>query len=487
MKAINPGKGTDYWAKRISEQEMPALSSMVKSLEKLAKDDTSSLAILGRSVMHDNALTSRILRVANSAIYNKGISHVTTISRAAVVLGFDTIRNICITAKLLSSLLDNKGLSEPVYQRLLSLMACAFQAAMLAKMMLIEHDEELQEEVFVAALLYHLGESAFWSMGGEITERLDADLTLAEPALQSGLVREHLGTSFNQLSIGIARSWGLGDVLVKSLSHPDDRMPEIRAIFLANKLSEQMQANPIDMIMLNKRIKQAADMLAIDIDEFKNRMLSCSDATQKLAESYGAHVLVDYLPSTKELALPMDQAAVMNPLRQPNVAVQMNKLRQLTDCAMSRANFNEVIGITLEGMLMGIGLDRCSVMLLSPNRKRLQPRIVLGDNAESMKHDLLIELLPRKSVFSDCIDRKLSLLIDNPYADKWRLHITSELIKHTSATGFMLAPVIIDNKVIGILYADRHSSDRPIIQDDFERFTHFAQLTNLCLSMTLGH
>ncbi|WP_438811604.1 HDOD domain-containing protein, partial [Shewanella algae] len=48
---------------------MPALCSTIRTLEKLAKDDVSSMAILGRSIMHDNALTSRILRVANSAIY----------------------------------------------------------------------------------------------------------------------------------------------------------------------------------------------------------------------------------------------------------------------------------------------------------------------------------------------------------------------------------------------------------------------------------
>lgn len=110
-------KGAEYWTNHISEQEMPALCSTVRELEKLAKDDVSSLTRLGRSVMHDNALTSRILRVANSATYNKGISQVTTVSRAAVVLGFDTIRNICITAKLLSNLLENKNLSQSVYER----------------------------------------------------------------------------------------------------------------------------------------------------------------------------------------------------------------------------------------------------------------------------------------------------------------------------------------------------------------------------------
>ena len=37
-------KGADYWTKRISDQEMPALCSTVRDLEKLAKDDVSSLS-----------------------------------------------------------------------------------------------------------------------------------------------------------------------------------------------------------------------------------------------------------------------------------------------------------------------------------------------------------------------------------------------------------------------------------------------------------
>ena len=207
----NTNKGVDYWTNRISELEMPALCSTVKSLEKLAKDDVSSLALLGRSVMHDNALTSRILRVANSAIYHKGSSQISTVSRAAIVLGFDAVRNICITAKLLSSLLESKNLAPNVYQRLIKLMAKAFQAAMIARMMLSHHDEEMQEEAFIASLLYHIGESAFWSIGGEFTEELDLTLSQCEtPAEERSATREALGASFLQLTQSIARNWGLG-------------------------------------------------------------------------------------------------------------------------------------------------------------------------------------------------------------------------------------------------------------------------------------
>lgn len=466
---------------------MPALCSTVKSLEKLAKDDVSSLAILGRSVMHDNALTSRILKVANSAIYNKGTSLVTTVSRAAIVLGFDTIRNICITAKLLSSLLENKGLSEAVYYRLLTLMGRAFQAAMLAKMMLKDHDEELQEEVFIAALLYHIGESAFWSMGGEITEQLDARLSEVDSKEVSGVIRDHLGTSFTQLSVGIARSWGLGEVLVKSLSNPDERTPEIRSIFLANKISELMVVQPSDPVALSHRIKQAADMLGIEVNEFKGQMIRCSYATKKLAVSYGAKVLVEFLPNTEQLTLPHEEHTNEPVVRAPNIDYQLKKLRDLTDCAISKANFNEVITVTIDGVLNGIGMDRCAVMLLSPNRKRLQPRVVIGDNSDDMKNEFIVELQASKTVFSESIELKRALFIDDPVSEKWRLYMDKMLIEHTSVAGFMLAPLIIDNKVIGLLYADRHSSDRVISNDDFERFTHFSQLTNVCLSASIGH
>ncbi|KIO36336.1 HDOD domain-containing protein [Shewanella sp. cp20] len=479
------GKGAEYWTKRISEQEMPALSSTVKTLEKLAKDDVSSLAILGRSVMHDNALTSRILKVANSAIYNKGISHVTTVSRAAVVLGFDTIRNICITAKLLSSLLENKGLSEDVYQRLLTLMARAFQAAMLAKMMLKDHDEELQEEVFIAALLYHLGESAFWSMGGETTEQLNARLNQVDEKEASAVVREVLGTSFTQLSMGIAKNWGLGEVLVKSLSNPNERTPEIRSIYLANKISELMASDSKDITELNHRIKQAADMLDLEVGEFKGRMIQCSHATRKLADTYGAKVLVAFLPDTHQLTLAAEPEDEPVKVREFNVELQLKKLRELTDCAINKANFNEVITITLSGLLDGIGMDRCAVMLLSPNRKRLQPRVVVGENSDKMKNEFVVELNLDKNVFGESVDLKKPLFIDNPGSEKWRLYTDEALRRHTSPMGFMLAPILVDNKVIGLLYADRHSSERKLVDADFDRFTHFAQLTNLCLSVSV--
>ncbi len=476
-------KGVEFWTNKISEQEMPALCSMLRTLEQLAKDDVSSMAVLGRSVMYDNALTSKVLRVANSAIYNKGISQVTTVSRAAVVLGFDVIRNVCITAQLLTSMLENKNLSESVFQRLIRLMARAFQAAMLTKMMLADHDEAFQEEAFIAALLYHLGESAFWSTGGVVAEQLDKALQQTDDnVVKLSLVREYLGTSFNQLTLHIARSWGLGEMLLNSLNNPNERSPEVRSIYLGNKLAEALAVADSDPEQLQKRVQQAAEMLQQPVEVFQKQLLETIEATAKLAEDYGSKELVQYLPNAVDATTTL-QAPPTWIARPTNLNIQLDKLRELTNLTMVKADFNQVVSVAMSGMLDGIGLDRTAVLLLSPNRKMLQPRVVMGDGDEALKKELILELDQRFSELSACIERGQGFWFNLQH----KLRLPERFEKLLPENGCMFAPLKVESKVIGVFYADRASSGRDIEQQDFDSFAHFVQLTNLCLSMAYRH
>ncbi len=482
-------KGVDYWTKRISDQEMPALCSTIRDLEKLAKDDVSSLASLGRSVMHDNALTTRILRVANSAIYNKGTSHVTTVSRAAVVLGFDTIRNICITAKLLTSLLENHNLSESVYQRLIKLMAHSFQSAMISRVMLKDYDEALREEVFIASLLYRIGESAFWSIGGDFVDHLDQALLACDsPKQQKVIVREKLGTSFSQLTQSIARAWGLGDVLTTSLSHPDERMPEIRSIFLANEITDALNQPHVNAEKLNELFTAAAEIQNISLEQCKARLSRCAEATIRLAEDYGAIELVQHLPDTAEIISTLDKPEPLQQFREANLVLQLKKLRELTEFAIHKADFNQVVQTTLEGVLDGVGVDRCAVMLLSPNRKQLSPRIAFGDDADKFKQQLLIEMSGDSNPFLQSINSKKAKWLyefDERAPADMEAFIGSDFDLSQFKHGFMVAPIVVNDKAIGLFYADKQFSARQLTQQDFDSFCHLTQLANLCFGLTV--
>ncbi|QIR13885.1 HDOD domain-containing protein [Shewanella aestuarii] len=485
-------KGVEYWTKRISEQEMPALCSTVRDLEKLAKDDVSSLTQLGRSVMHDNALTSKILRVANSAIYNKGINHVSTVSRAAVVLGFDTIRNICITARLLSSMLENHNLSNSVFQRLLKLMAQSFHSAMIARMMMGDRDDVLREEVFIASLLYRIGESAFWSSGGVFIDEVDAKLSATDdPNELQSIIRNELGASFNQLSQGIARSWGLGDMLLKSLTNPDVSMPEIRCIYLADKLAELVAQPKVNQALLDKHLKQAAEMVDVSVEEFTLRFTRCGQATQKLALDYGANPLVAFIPNVEDVLQKLAEPPEIESIRETDLNYQLAKLRQLTQFAIQKTDFNQIMQTALEGILLGVGVDRCGVLLLSPNRKLLQPRVMMGDDSDAMKATFLIELDDTQSVFSLCVTQKKPQWIVSPSTESNNKLAggnvcNDKLLQRLSREGFIIAPLMVGNKVLGVFYADRNFSFRRFEQTDFDAFTHFSQLANVCFTQSLS-
>ena len=54
-------------------------------------------------------------------------------------------------------------------------------------------------------------------------------------------------------------------------------------------------------------------------------------------------------------------------------------------------------------------------------------------------------------------------------------------------TGFFIAPLKLGSKCIGLFYTDRGPSERPLRQEEFSAFNHFAQQANICLSVLLKH
>ncbi len=478
-----PTRGTDAWVERISNKEMPALCSTVRMLEQMAKDDTSSLAHLGQSVLHDHGLTTRILRVANSVTYSRSGNQVTTMSRAAVLLGFNALKHICITATLVDSLLKNRDISHSVYDRLLRLMAQSFHAGMLSKMLLADHDDETREEAFIAALLHNLGESAFWSMGGPLAEELDDKLRLS-PDNEDETVREMLGTSFNKLSIGLASSWNMGKLLIASLTDPDRRTPEVQAINLANRFSALMMNPHTTQPQLQQGLKELGKVMELDIAQVKQKVKRCNYESVRLATTYGARMLTPYLDKGANALLLPEQEQVPQPI-ESNEVLQLRMLRELTFLTLEKADINLMIHTALEGISRGIGMDRVLVLMLNREKNRLTPRFVTGLQGDLLKQRFTLDVSERNNLFAQLLSQQEPLWIASLNDPKWSPLISPSLRTAVHNKGFFIAPIIVEQQSIGLFYADRADSGRALSRDDFFSFTHFVQQTNLCLAVVM--
>ncbi|SFB97129.1 HDOD domain-containing protein [Pseudoalteromonas denitrificans] len=471
-----------FWVEKITQQEMPALASTVRELENLAKDDTASLAKLGQAVLHDHALTSSVLKVANSSVHMSR-NPVTTVSRAAVVLGLSTMKNICITSKLLSSLLKNKNLTTQVYTRLVKLMAQSFHAGMLAKMMVSKYDKEIQEQTFIAALLNRLGESAFWSIGGEITEKLDEVLQNIDDKKQIDLiVSSELGISFEDMSLGLARNWNLGDILINSLVEPQLRTPEIQSINFAVQLSALLADPKHSSVALNKLKSKIANTMGIPTIIAENKIQACSENTITLLHSYGASILTKFIhhASNNEYDFKYDTEKEVS-----TEALQLKILRELAFLPNDNADFNMVIQTTLEGIYRGIKMNRAMVLLRLKNCKKIEPRFISSKNAAQAKSDFTLTLTGLDNIFSHVLKYQEPIWVSGHNDEKYADYLNANIKSIVSKSGFFIAPLLWDQQCIGLFYSDKKNKEdnNILLEDDFMAFTLFVQQANLCLSL----
>jgi HD-like signal output (HDOD) protein len=468
-------RGTDAWVDIIGQYELPAFAATVRSLEKLAEDNTASLPSLGKAVLHDQGLTTRILRAVNSVTYSSGRNTVTTVSRAAVILGYNTLKHICITAKMIDSMLRNRDINKQVFERLLRLMAKSFHSAILAKMLLGDRAEDTQEEVYIAALLHELGEIAFWSIGGEMTEALDTALRQND-GTKDQVIMQMLGTSFDQLSVGLASVWNMGDMLVRSIEDPSRRTPEMRAIGLACDYSSAL-TDPQSSVNLSSCLKEMSELSGMSEQQMRRKLKHCTEQSVELAVSYGAKALTKFLDPQADLSrFERDDG------HHSDEMVQLEMLRELTQIANEQGDLNVLVNTAIEGLHRGVGMDRVIVFMLNQAKDKMLPRFVSCDNAERIETGFVFPLKQGDTVFDAVYKTQLPLWIDAPSADKWRKKLTPALHGLVQGFPFFVGPLTVNKKCIGLVYADRFETQRSLNQEDFAAFNHFIGQLSLCLS-----
>jgi len=467
-------KTPQQWIEKIAQHELPAITSTANLLSKFADDDVTSLPKLSQAILHDQALSSCMIKVANSN--RRGVvSKITTVSRATVFLGLQTVKNICITAKVLDSLLTNHHLQHPVFERLIKLMTNSFYAGLLAKMMLPEHEEKLQEEIYLAAMLYRIGETSFWSMGGREVEQLIEHISLPNEEFQEKS-KEILGMSFQELSVGLARNWGLGNLLIKSLDSPTTRTKEVQVIFYADKLSSFIASPPKTKQEFDQVIKPICQLMGVKEHQLKKRISYVLNDAKSLLTSYEANILVDNLkeyPTEKDF---IEQSSNDTPAENSPEKEQLVALQHLTKLTRSCNDINEFLHYTLKSIAQILQFDQCCLMVLTTDKTQIQSRF--NYNIRGASEEFVARFSIKASPFEEALETHKSLVINSFKADDSQCGVINFLEKGSVC----IAPVEINNHPIAIIFAQLHDLDKCINKDKFDKFDYFICHLNMCLS-----
>jgi HD-like signal output (HDOD) protein len=215
--------------RRIEEHiaRMPSLSVTATRVLEICNNPKTSAIDLNRVIALDPVLMGQVLRLVNSAFYGNR-STVTTLPRAIVMLGVNTVKNLVLSLAVLKVMGDASAYKtfsmEDFWLHSLGTGVAAKRLALVLKLPL-----EACWDCFVGGLLHDLGKIPLSSLyPAEYAHAMDG------PAGQGCLCeRERLAFGLDHMHAGalIARKWRLGSVLEDSLAHhhdPDCAAPKNR-------------------------------------------------------------------------------------------------------------------------------------------------------------------------------------------------------------------------------------------------------------------
>jgi len=273
--------------------DFPALADSMGRILQVAGSDDHSLEDLAREILRDVALTQQLLRVVNSAQYAQVSGMVTTVSRAVGLVGFNGVRNLALSLKLLERMPDQAHAGQLKTQFLRALMAGSLASELCAS-------QHLREDAFLAALFQNLGRMLLGYYFP--AEAVQMERAVAEGRFSGGEVTaalHYLGLSLEDFGCGVARSWGLpADLLYcmrRPFGRPPARRPQAGREYLrwlavaANDLTAALTGP--DTIEPAQRLKAVTDryarVLGLAAEDFQEGVIQAQARLKGMADALG--------------------------------------------------------------------------------------------------------------------------------------------------------------------------------------------------------
>jgi len=134
---------------------MPSLPITVAKITEITKNPSSTPADLNKGITLDPVLTAKVLKLVNSAYY--GLSNsVTSIVKAIILLGLNTIKNLAVSTAVLGTM-KMKGKTSTLDMDSFWRHCLAVGVTSRSIAAKIGIDSKLREEFFIAGMLHDIG------------------------------------------------------------------------------------------------------------------------------------------------------------------------------------------------------------------------------------------------------------------------------------------------------------------------------------------
>jgi len=237
------GLGTNDKLQNIirTTRDLPAMPQVASKVLELSSDPNTSADQLQQVISDDQAMTGRILKIANSAMYSCS-RKVKTLTEAIVMLGFNSIRSLVVTSAA-RNLYNTRKVTTGLKERLL--WEHSVGAAFACRLLVQERIPKLAEEAFLAGLMHDIGKLV---LNLRVPEQFDEIVQLVYNDNRSFHLTEKEILGFNHAEVGarLVNKWNLSPVLEDTIlnHHNPEAMtidnPLLLYLDLGNKVCHKL-------------------------------------------------------------------------------------------------------------------------------------------------------------------------------------------------------------------------------------------------------
>ncbi len=481
----------DFLLRRMrSKSDFPALSSIISEINRIASSESDSANKLARVILQDFALTNKLLRLVNTVSYGQFGGNISTISKAVVIMGFETVRNIAMSLIMLEFMHD-KALAHQLKDEVIG----SFFSGVLAIQLAEGRNIRAAEELMICSMFQNLGRMLVTYYFFEESQEISRILQQGQNEDQAAVIV--LGLTYNEIGLGVAKSWNFPKRLLegmeklpagKPVKKPRQPIDHVRAtVSMANELCEIAAKTDVheksrELNKLRFRYQEALDVpehklnavLESGLQELSSRALtleintSRSTIVSKVRKWTGS--AIDTIPEgTKkadvmsgvhgiESALNADEKNDLEASHDP-ATIMGAGIQDVTNTLVENFNLNDVLLMVLETIYRGLGFKRAIICIRDNKMNAMVARMGLGAGVDEVIPHFRFKIMFEPDVFHLAIEKGVDIVIEDLNAESIVSKIPAWYKQAVDAESFILLPIIINKKAIGLFYADMQHAD----------------------------
>ena len=281
--------------KRIERRgDFPAISRTLAEINQLTSSDSHSpISRLSGVVLRDYALTSRLLKLANSSYYARSSGKVKTVSDAINLLGIEQVR---LTCNGLACFGHFAGRKQDIRLREESI--ASFMAGLVARYLASQIKARETEQAFLAGMLFHLGKMLALFYFPEDFEEIE-DL-VSRGATMDEAARSVFGISLAEMGHGVGVVWRLPPVVLECMldSTTGEQSNEVDSMRAAVRFANLLTGIDAERDPAGEDIAQAAMVLQPHLTLSPEKTRGLLQAAVEKFKSFASALEVDLAKST---------------------------------------------------------------------------------------------------------------------------------------------------------------------------------------------